>query len=159
MGFLNTVKGWLNIGGVKVKLQGVSQRVSRSGDHIDGSVLLTSKGDKTVLKLTVQFVMKLTKKKIGAENSNEKETTEHVIAETIGDLPFDMKEGESKVMPFYLNYQLEQRLQDRGGFVGTMGALGAMFNNQEEEYLVRAMCDVKGTVLDPGDSIAVVLVD
>jgi len=162
MGFLNTVKGWLNIGGVSVKLQGVSQRVSRSGDHIEGNVQLTSKGDKTVLKLTVQFVMKLTRKKAGSE-TNEKQTTEHVIAETIGDVPFDMKEGEVKVMPFYLNYKIEPRLQDKGGVLGALGkaaALGAMFAGQEEEeYLVRAMCDVKGTVLDPGDSLAVVLVD
>lgn len=159
MGFLNTVKGWLNIGGVKVKLQGVSQRVSRSGDRIDGSVLLKSKGDKTVLKLTVQFVMKITTKKKDLQGNDQRESKDYTIAESIMDLPFDMKEGETKVMPFSLTYSLEQRMQDRGGFVGAMGALGAMLSNQEEEYLVRAMCDVKGTVLDPGDSIAVVLVD
>lgn len=158
MGFLNTVKGWLNIGGVKVKLQGVSQRVSRSGNLIDGSVLLTSKGDKVVLKLTYQFVMKLTKPKSGS-TTNEKETTEHVVAETIHDESFEMKEGETKTVPFVINYRLEQRLQDRGGFLGAVGALGALVGGQEEEYLVRAMCDVKGTVLDPGDSLAVVLVD
>jgi hypothetical protein len=86
-----------------------------------------------------------------------------VIAETVLDSSFDMKEGETKVMPFLLNYRIEKRLQDQGGVLGALGkaaALGAIFaDKDEEEYLVRAMCDVKGTVLDPGDSIAVALVD
>lgn len=159
MGILNTVKGWLNIGGVSVKLQGVSQRVSRSGNLIDGTVLLKSKGDKQVLSLKYQFVMRLTRKKVGSQNANDKETTEHVIAETIHDEPFEMKEGETKTVPFVINYRMEQRVQDRGGFLGAMGKLGSLVSSDEEEYCVRAMCDVKGTVLDPGDNLPVVLVD
>jgi hypothetical protein len=42
--FLDTVEGWLNLGGVKFPLREVNPRVSRSGDRVAGKVLLTSKG-------------------------------------------------------------------------------------------------------------------
>lgn len=155
MGFLNTVKGWFNIGGVSVKLQGVSQRVSRSGNRIDGNVLLSSKGDKQVLKLTYRFYMNLTRKK----PDNQNETQAYTIAEVTHDEPFEMKEGEMKTIPFTIPYRIEPRLQDQGGFFGTIGKLGALVNNDQEEYYVTAMCDVKGTALDPSDRINVVLVD
>jgi hypothetical protein len=154
MGFLNTVKGWLNIGGVSCKLQGVSQRVSRSGNLIEGRVLLTSKGDKQVLSLRYQFVMKHT-----SGPSDKRESKELIIAETVQDEPFEMTEGETKTVEFTIPYRIEPRLRERGGFFGAIGQMTSLVADEREDYFIRAMCDVKGTALDPGDRIEVVLVD
>lgn len=45
-------------GGVSVRRPGINRHASRSGKHIDGTVLLSSKGDKHVLKLTNRFIVR-----------------------------------------------------------------------------------------------------
>ncbi|MCE9606711.1 MAG: sporulation protein [Planctomycetia bacterium] len=156
MGFLQTVKNWLNIGGVSVKLQGVNPRISRSGRSLDGRVVLTSKGEKLVLSLTYRLIMKVTKKK---HDADEKEETQHTLSEIVHDEQFEMTTGETKTIPFSLPYVFEERLQDRGGFLGTLGKLGAFANDEKEEYFLTALCDVKGTALDPMARVDLVLVD
>jgi len=154
MGFLNTVKGWLNIGGVKVKLQDVNPRVSRSGSQITGKVLLTSKGDKQVLKLAYKFVMKKT-----TGRGDDKKVKDFTLAQVIQDESFEIKTGESKALEFSIPYSLEKSLKDQGGVLGALGKFGAFATGDKEEYFVVAECDVKGTALDPSDQIEVTLVD
>ena len=154
MGFLDTVKGWLNIGGVKVKLQGVNPRVSRSGNQITGTVLLTSKGDKQVLKMAYKFIMKKT-----TGHGDERKVKDFTLAQVIKEEPFEIKTGESKTLEFAIPYSLEKALKDQGGFLGTVGKFGAFASGEKDEYFVVAECDVKGTALDPSDKVEVVLVD
>lgn len=154
MGFLDTVKGWLNIGGVKVKLQEVNPRVSRSGSQITGKVALTSKGDKQVLKLSYKFVMKKT-----TGRGDDKKVKDFTLAQVIRDEPFEIKTGESKTLEFSIPYSLEKNLKDQGGVLGAVGKFGAFAVGEKEEYFVVAECDVKGTALDPVDKIEVTLVD
>lgn len=154
MGFLDTVKGWLNIGGVKVKLQGVNPRIPRSGGQIDGSVVLTSKSDKQVLKLAYKFMMKKTKGR-----GDEQETKEFTLAQVIREEPFEIKTGETRTLEFSIPYSLEKSLKDQGGVLGAVGKFGAFATGEKEEYFVIAECDVKGTALDPSDQIEVTIVD
>lgn len=154
MGFLDTVKGWLNIGGVKVKLQDVNPRVSRSGSQITGKVLLTSKGDKQVLKLAYKFVMKKT-----TGRGEDRKVKDFTLAQVIREEPFEIKTGESKTLEFSVPYSLEKSLKDQGGVLGTVGKIGAFATGEKEEYFVVAECDVKGTALDPSDQVEVTLVD
>lgn len=154
MGFLDTVKGWLNIGGVKVKLLEVNPRVSRSGSQITGKVLLTSKGDKHVLKLVYKFSMQKT-----TGRGEDKKTKEFTLAQTVWNEPFDVKTGESKTLEFAIPYSLEKSLKDQSGVLGAVGKFGAFAVGEKEEYFVVAECDVKGTALDPSDKVEVTLVD
>jgi len=154
LGFVDTVKGWLNIGGVKVKLQDVNPRISRSASQITGKVLLTSKGEKHVLKLVYKFVMMKT-----TGRGEDKKTKEFVLSQSLMNDPFDMKTGETKTLDFAITYALETRLKDQAGMLGTVGKIGAFAVGEKEEYFVVAECDVKGTALDPSDKIEVTLVD
>ena len=78
MGFMDTVKGWFNIGGVKVRLEGIDKVVEKNGTNIKGKVYLTSKSDKTVLKMTYKFIMERS-----SGRGDEKETEEKVIAKRV----------------------------------------------------------------------------
>jgi sporulation-control protein spo0M len=154
LGFLDTVKGWLNIGGVKVKLQDVNPRVSRSGSQITGKVLLTSKGDKHVLKLTYKFIVQKT-----TGRGEDRKTKEFTLSQTALNEPFDIKTGESRALDFSIPYSLEKALKDQGGVLGAVGKIGAFAVGEKEEFFVVAECDVKGTALDPSDKVEVTLVD
>jgi len=154
MGFLDTAKGWLNIGGVKVKIQDLNPRISRAGNQITGKVLLTSKGDKHVLKLTYKFIMQKT-----TGRGEDRKTKEFTLAQTALTEPFDIKTGESRTLDFSIPYALEKSLKDAGGVLGTVGKLGAFAVGEKEEYFVVAECDVKGTALDPSDKVEVTIVD
>ena len=154
MGFMDTVKGWLNIGGVKVKLQDVNQMVPRSGSQITGKVLLTSKGDKHVLKVVYKFYLRKT-----TGRGEQQQTKEFIIGQSALNEPFDMKEGESKTLDFAIPYSIEKGLKDMGGVVGAVGKLGAFATGEKLEYFIEALCDVKGTALDPSDKLEVTIVD
>jgi hypothetical protein len=154
LGFLDTAKGWLNIGGVKVQLQDINPRVSRSGSQITGKVLLTSKGDKHVLKLTYKFVLQKT-----TGRGEDKKTKEFVLGQAAWNEPFDIKTGETRTMEFAIPYSLEKGLKDQGGVLGAVGKIGAFAVGETEEYFVVAVCDVKGTALDPSSKVEVSLVD
>src|SRR5271166_1746134 len=77
-GFFGTIKGWLNIGGVKVKIEDLSQVVPKDGSHISAKVNLTTKDAKTVNKVLCKFLLK---KSTGSGES--KETKEYVIAQRV----------------------------------------------------------------------------
>src|SRR5947209_3497085 len=74
MGLLSTVKGWLNIGGVKVRMEGVNPMVSKSGNQLTGRLVLTSKSDKRVNKVDYKFVLSKT-----TGRGEDKETKEYII--------------------------------------------------------------------------------
>ena len=90
MGFLDTIKGWFNIGGVKVKLIEVPGTVSKTGNDLAGKVELTSKSDKHVLKMTYQLVEEHT-----TGRGDDAETKTDVLGENVIDEEFDIAAGES----------------------------------------------------------------
>jgi hypothetical protein len=154
MGFWDTIKGWLNIGGVSVKLQGVSPTVSKAGHEIPGKVALTTKSDKHVLKLQYQLVLERT-----TGRGDDKKTEEVVLGESSMAQPFDIKTGETKTYEFVIPYSMEKSLQDMGGVLGAVGKLGAFASAEKLEYFVVAKADVKGTPFDPTDKVSVKVVD
>lgn len=145
MGFMDTVKGWFNIGGVKVKLD-VGPTVSRTGTELPGKVTLTSKGEKHVLKLTYKLVEEIT-----TGRGDDEETKEVVLGQSMLSEEFDMTTGETKTLDFNINYAIQERLADKKGALGAVGKLGAFASAQKIKYYVVAECDVKGTALDPSD--------
>lgn len=153
MGFMDTVKGWFNIGGVKVKLAGINPQVSRAANQLTGKVMLTSKGEKHVLKLTYKLVEERT-----TGSGDKKETKETVFGEWVARDEFDMKTGETKTLDFTLPYSIPERLADKKGMLGAVGKIGSFAQSEKLEYQVIAECDVKGTAFDPSDKVRVNIV-
>ena len=149
MGLISTIKGWFNIGGVKVKIEGLSQVVPKTGNKITAKVTLTTKTDKSVTKLKYKFLMKRT-----TGSGNEKKTKDVVIAERAVAEPFELKAGESKTFDFDLDYTLEKGLKDQGGVMGGIGKLAAFASGEKDEYFVVAEADVKGAAFSTSDSVA-----
>ena len=154
MGLWNTIKGWLNIGGVKVKIHDMSQVVPRNGSRITGKVTLTTKSDKSVQKVVNKFLLKRT-----SGRGEEKKSEEFVIAQAVLNQPLDLKAGESKTMDFAIDYSLQKSLKDMGGVLGAVGKFGAFVTKEKDEYLVVAEAPVKGAALTPRDQVKVTLGD
>src|ERR1017187_1317816 len=113
MGFLDTVKGWFNIGGVKVTLEGVNPVLAKSGGKITAKVTLHSKTDKDVTKVVYQLVEKTTQGTGSERREHERPLAERVVAE-----PFQIKAGEEKTLAFDLDYGDVKELKDMGGVLG-----------------------------------------
>lgn len=154
MGLLDKIKGWLNIGGVKVKLEGVNPAVSKAGNEISGKAVLTSKSDKHVLKVNYKFIVEKT-----TGRGEDKETKEFVLGQSSLTEPFDIKAGESTELEFVIPYSIEKSLKDMGGVLGAIGKLGAFAAKEKLEYFVVAEADVKGTPFDATAKMEVTLVD
>lgn len=154
MGLLDTIKGWFNIGGVKVRLAEAPSQLSKSGNEFTEKVELTSKSDKYVLKLTYQLVEAHT-----TGRDDDEKTKETVLGEMVVDEEFDIKAGETKALDFQVAYAIPERMRDKGGVLGAAAKFGAMAGAEKLEYEIVAVCDVKGTALDPSAKKKVVLID
>jgi hypothetical protein len=154
MGLWSTIKGWFNIGGVKVKLEGVPSTVPKAGGEIRGQAVLTSKGDKHVLKVDYQFVLEKT-----TGRGDDRKTEEIVLGRSALTEPFDIQTGETKTLDFAIPYSIEKALKDMGGVLGAVGKLSAFATKERLRYLVKATCDVKGTAFDPSDKVEVQVVE
>jgi hypothetical protein len=154
MGLFDTIKGWFNIGGVKVKLKEVPTSISKSGGDISGTLELLAKGDKHVLKVTCRLVETET-----TGSGEDKEEKENTLGELVMNDEFDIKKEEVKTLDFTLNSQIPERLQDKGGVLGTVGKIGAFASSTKIEYHIVAICDVKGTAFDPSAKAKVNVVD
>jgi hypothetical protein len=149
MGFFSSIKDKLGIGGVKVVLD-VPGNVEKSSKQFDGKVTLTSKSDQFVIDLTVKLIEKYT-----TGRGEEKKTKEFDLGVVKVPCNFDIKTGETKVIPFTLNFEIlkssNDELKEKGGVMGGIGKLGSFANNEKSEYSVIATADVKSAALDPND--------
>jgi len=152
MGFLDTIKGWFNLGGVKVKLLCDQPQISKPGGEISGKASLTSKSDKTVLKMHHKLIMEVT-----TGSKDDKKTKETLLGELEQSEQFEMKAGESKDVDFTVPYEIPERLADKGGMMGAVGKLGAFTSSEKIAYYLVSECDVKGTAFDPSDRVKVTL--
>jgi hypothetical protein len=149
MGFFSSIKNKLGIGGVKVVLE-VPGQVEKSKNSFDGKVILTTKSDQYITDLTVKLIEKYT-----TGRGEEKKTKEYELGVVKTPCNFDIKTGETKEIPFTLNFQIlksgNDELKEKGGVMGGIGKLGAFANNEKSEYSVIATADVKSAALDPND--------
>jgi len=154
MGLVDTIKGWFNIGGVTVKLRDVNPMVSKSKHEITGKAILTTGSDKTVLKMEYKFLLKKT-----TGSGENKDVKDFLIGYTEKTEQFEIKKGETKELPFTINYQLEKTLADMGGVLGTVGKVASWLSSDKLEYFVVCECDVKGAAFDPSAQVPVTIVD
>jgi len=150
MGFVSTIKGWLNIGGVKVQIDNLSQVVPKDGNRINAKVVLSTKSDKTVSKVLYKFLLKRT-----SGRGDDKETKEYVISQRVEPGPFELKASETRTLNMELDYALEKTLKDMAGVLGGVGKLAAFATGEKNEYYVVAQADVKGAAVSPSKWVKV----
>jgi hypothetical protein len=153
VGFFDKIKGWMNIGGVKVKIEGLNPSVKKSESQLGAKVVLTTKSDKQVLGMTYKFMLRRTK-----GSGDQKEVKEFTVGTASTSDTFDLKAGETKTIEFTVPYALEKTLADMGGVLGGIGKLAAFASGEKLEYYVTAIAKVKGAAFDPSDTVWVTVV-
>lgn len=148
MGVWGKIKGWLNIGGVKVKVEDVEPSIFVGNNTMTGKAVLTAKDAKEVLSIKCKVVHERTEKVDGEE---ETETT--ILGQEDFLEGFQMAAGETKEIPFSVEYHLEEKMKHMGGVAGAVGKLGSFAMGKKDAYSLIVECDVKGTVLDPSDQV------
>jgi SpoOM protein len=154
MGLWDKIKGWFNIGGVKVKLSEVSPTVSKKGNAITGKAILTSKSDKQVLGLDYKFNLRKT-----TGSGEEKKVKDIVIGEAHSTEAFEIKADETKTVDFTIPYSIEKTLADMGGVLGAIGKVGNFISGDKLEYTISVSASVKGAAFDTSDTMTVTVVD
>jgi hypothetical protein len=161
MGLWTTIKGWLNIGGVKVLLWKYTESPQKSRPVIEGAILLKSQSDQSVSSVSVSFIEEFTKG-TGAEQNTETRTLGRIgFPEHNGGLgyPLELKAGENKEQLFTLPIALSDQLQvSSGGVVGTFGKLAALAKSEKTEYFLVAEAKVKGTAFNPSHKVKIKVV-
>jgi hypothetical protein len=150
MGLWGTIKGVLNIGGVSVKVEGLSQVIPKDGNKINAKVILTSKEPKTVTKLIYKFYLQKT-----SGTGDKQKTEEFVVSQKAVPGPFEIAAGETKTFDLDLDYALAKTLKDMGGVLGGVGKFAAFASGEKEEYYITVIAEVKGTALSPSKTIPV----
>ena len=120
MGLWSTIKGWLNIGGVKVTIEGLNPVISKDENRLTAKVNLTTKEDKHVDRLQYKFVLKKT-----TGSGEQRKTNEYIIAQHVLTEQFDLKAGETKTLDMELHYSLQKTLADLGGVLGGIGKVAS----------------------------------
>ncbi len=149
MGFIQTIKNKLGIGGVKVSLQ-VPGQIAKDKLVVDGKITLTSKSDQEVVSYTLKLVEVYT-----TGRGDDKKTTELELGQIKVNNSFVIKAGDTKEFDFSLPFALvksdNDELKEKGGAMGALGKLGSFANNEKSTYFVNAEVDVKSAALDPSD--------
>ena len=167
MGLWSKIKGWLNIGGVKVQILETENPFPEDDPVMKGRFSLTTKTDATILSTSVEFYAEETKVE-GEEEKTEKtvfgsmSTEDYLINE---DYPFELKAGESKELSFLIiNVDVGGyvgRLAKKGGVLGAVGKVAKFagkLDDGEIEYFVEVTADVKGMPFDPTDKVEIKVV-
>jgi hypothetical protein len=157
MGLWGKVKGWLNIGGVKVLLWKYSEPLSRSNPVITGAVLLKTKSPKTVLGVEVKAVEEFSKTE-GEGDDKRTHTTTTVLGSVKfpgpeGSLayPLELKPDANQEQPFTLPVAMTDRLQNYGGVLGGIGKLAAFAAKEKVEFFLVAEASVQGAAFKTSD--------
>lgn len=161
MGLWGKVKGWLNIGGVKVLLWKYSEPLRRSEPIITGAVLLKTKSPRTVLSVEIRLVEEHTYKKDEQTKTDTTVLGRFRFPDNDPGLgyPMEMKPGEDREQPFTLPVAMVDRLRDKGGILGATAKVGAFFSQDRVEHYLIAEADVQGTPLDPSHKVKMTLAD
>lgn len=156
MGFFQTIKNKLGIGGVSVELK-VPGQISKDGGKVEGVIILTTKSEQEIVGMSVKMLEEYT---TGRGDEKKTKTLELGAVKLPGS--FTIKPGETKEIPFSLSFSLvksnNDELKEKGGAMGAIGRLGAFANNEKSAYFVDADVDVKSAALDPSDKKEVKLV-
>ena len=156
MGFIDKIKNFFGIGGVKVQIKAPGQ-ISKAEGVVNGTIILTSKSDQEVVDIEVKLVEEFT-----TGRGDNKSTEEYTLGEMKIPGGYTIKAGETKEVPYSLPWALlksnNDELAEKGGMLGGIGKLGKFASAEKSAYKVWATCDVKSATFDPNDSFEVKVV-
>ncbi len=156
MGFFQTIKNKLGIGGVKVSLQSPTQAAKGDG-KIEGKITLTTKSEQEVVSLTVKMLEEYS---TGAGSEKKTTTLELGVVNLPGG--FTIKPGETKEISFTLPFAMikskNDEMKEKGGLMGTLGSVNSFISSEKSTFYVDAEADVKSAALDPSDKKQIKLV-
>lgn len=148
MSFFAKIKQFFGAGTVKVTLNAPAT-FNTSDGVIEGSVHLEAKSDQSILSIEIAL-----KEEYSTGRGDDKTTKTYELGK-LKLSGFDMKTGETKDVPFKLNYSYaksdNESLSEKGGVVGGLGKLGSFASGEKSEFKLWATADVKGAALDPND--------
>lgn len=159
MGFFDKLKSGLGIGGVKVQLE-VPGQISRENSSVEGKLVLTSKRDEEVRSITVKMIEEWT-----TGRGENRKTKEYELGKIVYGNQILIKAGETKEMPFTLDYRFLKSEHDvlkdgKTNFEKGAGALTSFMVKEKSEFFIHAEADVvsaKG-LFDPTDKKSVKVV-
>ena len=166
MGIFDKVKGFLNVGGVTVKITKVENPFTAGDTAMSGDFRLTSDSDRTVLSTSARFYKKITTKDKDGKNVVNNVTlgscsTKDYLAND--EYPFEIAKGETKDLSFLMiNVDCPPSLAAAGGVTGAIGKMAAFassFSGERIEFYVEVSADVKGTPFDPSDTVQIQIVE
>ncbi len=150
MSFFQKIKAFFGIGLMDVKLD-VPIKTFKADDHaIVGTIRMTAKSDQRVKEISLQF------EETWEKGSDDDKTTKTF---DLGKLSwkdaFDIKAGEVKEIPFELPFSYEKSLTDRvaekGGVVGGLGAAARFLSKEKSTFWLTATVDLEASTFDPND--------
>ena len=149
MGFFQTIKNKLGIGGVKVTLQ-VPGQVAKTTGVVEGKVTMTTKSEQEIKEVVVKIFEEYT---TGRGDDKKTKTFDLGVVKIPGG--FTLKPGDTKEISFSLPFEIiksnNDDLKDKGGVMGALGKMGSFASNEKSAYFVEADVDVKAAALDPSD--------
>ena len=156
MGFFQTIKNKLGIGGVKISIN-VPGQISIEGGKVAGKFTLTSKSDQEISEMEVKLIEKYT-----TGRGEDKTTNEFTLGNQKFNKMITIKSGNSLEHAFDFDFNMlksnNDELAAKGGLVGGIGKLGKFASNEKSEYWVSVDVDVKAAVLDPSEEVNIKLV-
>jgi hypothetical protein len=157
MGLWATIKGWFNIGGVKVLLWKYREPLSRSNPGMTGAVLFKTKSNKTVVSLEVKVIEEVTTTE--GEGEDKKTTTDTTVMGSVKfpeddpglGYPLELKPGENQEQKFTMDVTMTDRLENAGGLLGKVGKAASWFSKDKVAYFLVAEASVKGAAFRTSD--------
>lgn len=111
---------------------------------------MTTKSEQTIVSLEVKVIEEFTQGR-----GDDKTTKEYTLGTVKIPGEFVIKPGETKEVPFSVNFELlktsNDELKEKGGVVGALGSMAKFANAEKSAYFVEAEVDVKSSVLNPSD--------
>lgn len=170
MGILSKVKGFLNIGGVSVRVTQVENPFPEEDTVMKGKFVLTTKSKQTILGTKVEFYRETTTGEGDEEQTSrstlgQQDTQDYLYTE---EYPFELDEDETRELSFLIidvhTGGFTGRAADKGGVIGAAGKLGALAGkltadaDARVKYYVEVTADVEGTPFDPSDKVEIQVV-
>lgn len=147
MGLFNSVKQFLGIGTVSVKLTVEKNTFHYTDTELKGKLELTAKSDQEVLSVDIY----MNEDTVSGSGEHENRSSRTVGHFGIGE-PFSLKKGEVRVIDFTLNFSVEKTtsegMMEKGGVTGVLGSAFSKMSSKPG-YHIRANVDVKDVALDP----------
>jgi hypothetical protein len=148
MSIFQKIKAFFGIGLMDVVLD-VPNTTFRAGDTaIVGTIRMTAKSDQRIKEVDLQMEEKWSK-----GSGDEKTEKTFSLGKKVWKEAFDMKAGETKEIPFELEFSyeksLEDRLKEKGGVIGGLGAAAKFLSSEKSNFWLTATVDLESATFDP----------